>query len=64
MKYNVALDVVVSVDQAGILEYWTGPKTDYKFPSKVVSFDSKMDTGNIQQEIIFSAVIFIFCCWS
>lgn len=32
------------MDQAGILEYWTGPKTDYKFPSKVVSFESKLDT--------------------
>lgn len=44
IKYNVAYDVVISVDQAGILEYWTGPKTDYKFPSKIVSFDSKLDT--------------------
>lgn len=43
IKYNPAYEVVVSVDQSGILEYWTGPKTEYKFP-KCVSFDSKLDT--------------------
>lgn len=45
IKYNVHFEVVVSVDRAGILEYWTGPKNDYKFPSKIVSFDSKLDTS-------------------
>lgn len=45
LKYNVRYEVVVSVDQAGILEYWTGPKNDFKFPAKVVSFESKLDTG-------------------
>lgn len=43
MKYNSAFDVTISVDKAGILEYWTGSKTDYKFP-KCVKFDSKLDT--------------------
>lgn len=37
--------MVLSVDRAGILEYWTGPKQDYKFPSKLVSFESKLDTS-------------------
>lgn len=45
IKYNVAYDVIVSVDRAGILEYWTGPKQDYKFPAKIVSFESKLDTS-------------------
>lgn len=45
LRYNVTFDVVVSVDRAGILEYWTGPKQDYKFPSKLVSFESKLDTS-------------------
>lgn len=45
MKYNLAFEVAVSVDRAGILEYWTGPKQDYKFPSKIVSFESKLDTS-------------------
>lgn len=44
IKFNVRHQVVVSVDKAGMLEYWTGPKSDYKFPSKVISFSSKMDT--------------------
>lgn len=45
IKYNTTYDVVVSVDRAGILEYWTGPKQDYKFPTKIVSFASKLDTS-------------------
>lgn len=45
MKYNMRYEVVVSVDQAGILEYWTTAKNDYKFPAKIVSFESKLDTG-------------------
>ncbi|XP_031622174.1 peptidylprolyl isomerase domain and WD repeat-containing protein 1 [Contarinia nasturtii] len=44
MKYNASFEVVVSVDQAGILELWTGAKTDYIFPAKIVSFESKLDT--------------------
>lgn len=48
IKYNVAYEVVVSIDHAGMLEYWTGPKTDFKFPSKIVSFDSKMDTSEFK----------------
>lgn len=45
MKYNMRYEVIASVDQAGILEYWTGAKYDYKFPAKIVSFESKLDTG-------------------
>lgn len=44
MTYNSRYETIVSVDQAGILEYWTGAKTDYKFPAKIVSFESKLDT--------------------
>jgi peptidylprolyl isomerase domain and WD repeat-containing protein 1 len=36
-------EVAVSVDQAGILEYWTGPSGQYKFP-RCVLFNSKLDT--------------------
>ncbi|XP_026279574.1 peptidylprolyl isomerase domain and WD repeat-containing protein 1 [Frankliniella occidentalis] len=43
MKYNAALSIVVSADKTGIVEYWTGPKSDYKFPKNVL-FDSKLDT--------------------
>lgn len=43
LQYNPVYEVAVSVDKAGMLEYWTGPKTDYKFPKRI-GFDSKMDT--------------------
>lgn len=43
--YNPTFETVISVDKAGILEYWQGHKHNYYFPSKVVQFDSKLDTG-------------------
>lgn len=43
MKYNPVFEVTISVDNSGILEYWTGAKNEYKFP-RCVSFDSKLDT--------------------
>lgn len=45
IRFNLAFDVVVSIDRAGILEYWHGPKQDYVFPTKLVSFESKLDTS-------------------
>lgn len=45
IRYNAAFDVTVSVDESGILEYWQGPNHDYKFPSRIVSFESKLDTS-------------------
>lgn len=45
MCYNVVYATVISIDKNGILEYWMNSKYDYKFPSKIVSFDSKLDTG-------------------
>ena len=45
IKYNAAFEVVVSVDQSGILEYWQGPKHEYAFPSRIVNFESKLDTS-------------------
>lgn len=43
IRYNVVYDTVISVDLAGIVEYWSGAKNDFTFP-KCVSFDSKLDT--------------------
>lgn len=43
MKYNPVFETCISIDQSGILEYWTGPKSEYQFP-KSVSFESKLDT--------------------
>lgn len=36
-------ETCISIDKAGMLEYWTGPKMEYKFP-KCISFESKLDT--------------------
>lgn len=43
MRYNPKCDVTISVDRAGILEYWSGLKNDCSFP-KNVKFESKLDT--------------------
>ncbi|KNC80761.1 hypothetical protein SARC_06888 [Sphaeroforma arctica JP610] len=43
MALNQRLGVVVSVDRAGMVEYWSNSGA-YTFPEKAVSFDSKMDT--------------------
>ena len=43
MQYNSAYDIVVSGDEAGMLEYWSGPSQDYSFP-KTVKFEYKTDT--------------------
>ncbi|CAG5055808.1 unnamed protein product [Parnassius apollo] len=41
--YNPVFEVAVSVDKAGIVEYWTGPKHEFQFP-KNVNFQSKLET--------------------
>ncbi|CAI6347895.1 unnamed protein product [Macrosiphum euphorbiae] len=43
IKFNSVFDVAISADKSGIIEYWSGAKTDYRFP-KCVQFDSKLDT--------------------
>ena len=36
-------DVAISADEGGQLQYWGGPKQDYKMP-KCVCYESAMDT--------------------
>uniref|UniRef100_S4PBM6 peptidylprolyl isomerase n=1 Tax=Pararge aegeria TaxID=116150 RepID=S4PBM6_9NEOP len=43
IKYNPVFEAAVSVDKAGIVEYWTGPKYEHEFP-KNVKFKSKLST--------------------
>lgn len=43
VKYNATYDTVISVDSAGILEYWRGPAGNYGSP-KCLKFESKLDT--------------------
>ncbi|XP_030386483.1 peptidylprolyl isomerase domain and WD repeat-containing protein 1 [Scaptodrosophila lebanonensis] len=45
MCFNLAMETVISVDRNGILEYWQNCKHDYKFPQRLVTFDSKLDTS-------------------
>jgi peptidylprolyl isomerase domain and WD repeat-containing protein 1 len=45
IKFNPSFETVISIDKVGIVEYWQGVKYDYKFPAKVVSFTSKLDTN-------------------
>lgn len=42
-QYNPHFDCAVSVDVMGMLEYWSGPKCDYEFPSNV-KWKYKTDT--------------------
>lgn len=42
-QYNPVYETCISVDKAGILEYWQGHKHQYKFP-RGVQFESKLDT--------------------
>lgn len=42
-QFNPVFEVAISVDKSGIIEYWSGAKTDYQFP-KCAQFDSKLDT--------------------
>ena len=42
-QYNIALDVAVSCDAAGMLECWSGPRGEYKHP-KVLQWEYKTDT--------------------
>lgn len=43
IRLNPAYKVVVSADKYGMIEYWTGPPREYKFP-KNVDWEYKTDT--------------------
>ncbi|XP_005997502.1 peptidylprolyl isomerase domain and WD repeat-containing protein 1 [Latimeria chalumnae] len=43
IRLNNTCKVVVSSDKSGMLEYWTGPPNDYKFPRNV-DWEYKTDT--------------------
>lgn len=42
-QFNPVYEIAISVDESGLLEYWTGLRQEYKFP-KNVKFESKLDT--------------------
>jgi len=43
MEYCPTHNIVISTDEGGMLEYWSGSRNDYKFP-KNVKFESKVET--------------------
>eukprot|EP00124_Ichthyophonus_hoferi_P005140 Ihof_evm1s678 gene=Ihof_evmTU1s678 len=42
IRFNEPLGLVISLDQAGMLEYWSA--SDYTFPKEKVTYESKLDT--------------------
>lgn len=42
-QYIPALNVTISIDERGMLEYWSGVKTNYEFP-KTIKWEYKTDT--------------------
>ncbi|KAI2809649.1 Peptidylprolyl isomerase domain and WD repeat containing protein 1 [Blomia tropicalis] len=44
MRFNASFSTMVSVDQNGMLDYWGTHKSEYRFPSNIVHFKSKLDT--------------------
>lgn len=45
IKFNVPFETAISIDKSGLLEYWQSSKHDYKFPTRRVAFESKLDTS-------------------
>ncbi|KAG5673041.1 hypothetical protein PVAND_003119 [Polypedilum vanderplanki] len=45
ITFNALFETVISVDKAGILEYWQTHKHNFAFPEKIVQFESKLDTS-------------------
>ena len=43
MEYCPTHNIVISTDEGGMVEYWSGSRNDYKFP-KSVKFESKVET--------------------
>ena len=44
IKFNYSFSTIVSIDSNSMIEYWSSPRFDYKFPYDRVEFDSKLDT--------------------
>lgn len=44
IKYNPIYDVAISVDTTSMIEYWSTLKHDFEFPTKSISFTTKLDT--------------------
>ena len=51
-------DVVVSADEAGMVEYWSGIKHDLQFP-KNVDFEFKTDTDLFEFIMVIMLLIMV-----
>jgi hypothetical protein len=59
VQFNPVYEVVVSVDKMAMLEYWTGPKTEYAFP-KSVDWEYKTDTDLYEFAKVANVLPFLF----
>lgn len=59
VQFNPVYEVVVSVDKMAMLEYWTGPKTEYAFP-KSVDWEYKTDTDLYEFAKVANVLSFLF----
>lgn len=44
IRFNCAFSTIVSIDRNSMIEYWSSPRFDYKFPYERIEFNSKLDT--------------------
>lgn len=44
MAYSAQVDVAISIDEIGMIEYWSGAKNQFKFPKKSLFWEYKTDT--------------------
>jgi peptidylprolyl isomerase domain and WD repeat-containing protein 1 len=47
IRYNPIYDCTLSIDTSGMVEYWSGHKSDFQFPRNL-KFESKLDTDLFQ----------------
>ncbi|EGT59757.1 CBN-CYN-15 protein [Caenorhabditis brenneri] len=44
IEYSQALDVIVSIDESGIIECWNGERGDFEFPQSKLTWEYKLET--------------------
>ncbi|CAP27940.2 Protein CBR-CYN-15 [Caenorhabditis briggsae] len=44
IEYSQSLDMIVSIDESGIIECWSGDRGDFEFPQSKLSWEYKLET--------------------
>lgn len=44
IQYNAKVDIAISVDTGGMIEFWSGSKGNFEFPKEKLDWDSKFET--------------------